>query len=218
MKFSTSKTELQKALQKLSKAIPTRSTLPILNSVFIKISETEASLKSTDLEIGIETKIPVSVEEEGSVCIPLKTLLNITSELPETRITIETDDKNKTIIITDFGKYDLMGSAAEEFPEGIQHSESDEMKISLDMLKKIIERTLFAVSKDELKPSLSGVCFEIEKNMIKNPKCQKSLRVLFITTVYHHLGREKNQHVAPASSIRKCQHLPLSVSTHDHNT
>ena len=167
MKFSTSKTELQKALQKLSKAIPTRSTLPILNSVFIKISKTEASLKSTDLEIAIETNIPVSVEEEGSVCIPLKTLLNITSELPETRITIETDNKNKTIIITDFGKYDLMGSAAEEFPEGIQHSESHEMKISLDMLKKIIERTLFAVSKDELKPSLSGVCFEIEKNMIK---------------------------------------------------
>ena len=49
-----------------------------------------------------------------SVCIPLKTLLNITSELQETRITIETDDKNKTII-TDFGKYDLMGSAAEDF-------------------------------------------------------------------------------------------------------
>ena len=80
MKFSTSKTELQKALQKLSIAIPTRSTLPILNSVFIKISETEASLKSTDLEVGIETKIPVSVEEEGSVCIPLKTLLNINEE------------------------------------------------------------------------------------------------------------------------------------------
>ena len=103
MKFSTSKSELQKALQKLAKAIPTRSTLPILNSVFIKIEETEALLKSTDLEIAIESKIPVSVEEQGTVCIPLKTLLSITSELPETRITIETDEKNKTIIITDFG-------------------------------------------------------------------------------------------------------------------
>jgi len=122
MKFSTSKTELQKALQKLAKAIPTRSTLPILNSVFIKIEGTEALLRSTDLEIAIESKIPVSVEEEGAICISLKTLLNITSELPETRITLETNEKNKTVINTDFGEYDLMGSPAEEFPEGIQHN------------------------------------------------------------------------------------------------
>tara|TARA_B100001996_G_scaffold382370_1_gene374022 strand:- start:1814 stop:2926 length:1113 start_codon:yes stop_codon:yes gene_type:complete len=166
MKFSTSKSELQKALQKLAKAIPTRSTLPILNSVFIKIEKTEALLKSTDLEIAIESKIPVSVEEEGAVCVPLKTLLNITSELPETRITIETNEKNKTIIITDFGKYDLMGNSAEEFPEGIQHNENQKMSISLSVFKKIIDSTLFAVSKDELKPSLSGVCFNIKKNKI----------------------------------------------------
>ena len=166
MKFSTSKTELQKALQKLAKAIPTRSTLPILNSVFIKIEGTEALLRSTDLEIAIESKIPVSVEEEGAICISLKTLLNITSELPETRITLETNEKNKTVINTDFGEYDLMGSPAEEFPEGIQHNENETMKISLDLLKKIIELTLFAVSKDELKPSLSGVCFDIKKDKI----------------------------------------------------
>lgn len=166
MKFSTSKSELQKALQKLAKAIPTRSTLPILNSVFIKIEETEALLKSTDLEIAIESKIPVSVEEQGAVCIPLKTLLSITSELPETRITIETDEKNKTIIITDFGKYDLMGNPAEEFPQGIQHDEKQKINISLDLFKEIIEKTLFAVSKDELKPSLSGVCFFIKDNTI----------------------------------------------------
>ena len=167
MKFSTSKSELQKALQKLAKAIPTRSTLPILNSVFIKIEGTEALLKSTDLEIAIESKIPVSVEEEGAVCIPLKTLLSITSELPETRLTIETNEKNKTIIITDLGEYDLMGNPAEEFPEGIQHEEKQRMKISLSLFQKIIESTLFAVSKDELKPSLSGVCFDIKKDVIK---------------------------------------------------
>ena len=62
MKFSTSKTELQQALQKLSKATPTRSTLPILSCVLFESSEEKTSLRATDLEITIQVEIPVSLE------------------------------------------------------------------------------------------------------------------------------------------------------------
>ena len=75
MKFSTSKLELQKALQKLSKATPTRSTLPILNCVLISVDSEKTVLRSTDLEITIQIEIASSYEEKGSAALPLKTLL-----------------------------------------------------------------------------------------------------------------------------------------------
>ena len=116
MKFSTSKNELQKALQKLSKATPTRSTLPILSCVLITASNEKTTLKSTDLELTIELEISVSIEKEGSAAVPLKQLYDITNELSETRITIIVDIKNKIEIRTNSGSYDLMGKQKEEFP------------------------------------------------------------------------------------------------------
>ena len=78
MKLSTSKTELQTALQKISKATPTRSTLPILSSVLFEVKEEGVLLRSTDLEITIMTSLPASIETTGSSALPLQTLLNIT--------------------------------------------------------------------------------------------------------------------------------------------
>ena len=161
MIFSTSKTELQKALQKLSKATPTRSTLPILSCVLIDTKNDKTTLKATDLEITIQIDIPSSVEQEGTKALPLKTLLDITNELPETRLTIKVNEKNNAKIVTDLGEYDLMARPAEEYPENKEGELLNEIKIPGPMLKKIIDATVFAVSRDELKPALTGVLFQI---------------------------------------------------------
>ena len=108
MKISTSKTELQSALQKLSKATPARSTLPILNSVLFVADNEGVLLRATDLEITIITPLEASLEETGSAAIPLHTLLEITNELPDTRITLTVDAQNRVQLNTDFGVYDLM--------------------------------------------------------------------------------------------------------------
>lgn len=160
MKFSTSKTELQKALQKLSKATPTRTTLPILACVYIEANKDKTIFRSTDLELTVEVNIPSSLEKEGATSLPLKTLLEITNELPETRITIEVDNKNRAKITTEMGEYDLMAKPPEEFPQPVDQEQ--EKKIGLDgkELKNIISATSFAVSRDELKPALTGVLFK----------------------------------------------------------
>ena len=165
MNFSTSKKALQKALQKLIKATPTRSTLPILNCVFIKTIKTKTILRATDLEITIQIEIPTSIEKEGSICLPIKTLLDITNELPETRITIL--EKNyKTTIQTEFGEYNLMAKPADEFPAIPKVDDKKSFEIPGDVLKKIIKKTFFAISKDELKPALTGVLFRIKDSII----------------------------------------------------
>ena len=164
MKFSTSKTELQQALQKLSKATPTRSTLPILGCVLLEATEEKTTLRATDLEITIDIKIPISLERAGSTALPLKTLLDITTELPETRLTLSVDEKNKAKILSDSGVYDLMGKPADEFPKTVENEDSGSIQISSELLKSVIDATSFAVSRDELKPAITGVFFRFNSN------------------------------------------------------
>ena len=167
MKISTSKTELQTALQKLSKATPTRSTLPILSSVLFDVNESGVTLRSTDLEITIVTNLPASVEKEGSSALPLQTILNITNELPEkTRIEIYSDQENKVKITTDVGVYDIMAKPAEEFPNTPEVDNRKSIGLSSETLSDLIKKTLFAVSKDELKPALTGVLFRFGENAL----------------------------------------------------
>lgn len=166
MKFSTSKQELQSALLKLSKAIPTRSTLPILSNVLLKVSENETIMRATDLEIAIKVKLPTSVERIGEVAIPIQTFIGIIGELKnETRLNIESLE-NKITLSTDKGLYEIMGRPAEEFPEEPTQPNPSPVLIKSSILNDIINKTIFAVSKDELKPALSGVLFQIKTNSI----------------------------------------------------
>ncbi len=157
MKLSTSKNELRLALQKLSKATPTRSTLPILGCALFQVNEDETVLRATDLEITIVVHLPASIEETGSAAIPLHTLLEITNELPDSRITIAVNDQNKVELITETGVYDLMGKSAEEFPAVPEVDSSKTLDIDSATLRDVFENTSFAVSHDDLKPALTGV-------------------------------------------------------------
>ena len=166
MKYSTSKNELQTALQKLSKAVPNRSTLPILGCVLIDVSESGVLLRSTDLEITITTTIESSIEKQGIAAIPLQPLLDIAGELPDDiRVEMEVSD-NKVKINTDFGTYNLMGKDPEEFPAAPDTNDGVEIGMGSTLLNKIISTVSFAVSKDDLKPALTGVFFKIDSDLI----------------------------------------------------
>ena len=166
MKYSTSKNELQSALQKLSKAVPNRSTLPILSCVLIEVSDSGVLLRSTDLEITITTNLESSIEKQGIAAIPLQPLLDIAGELPDdTRIEMEANDKNIKIN-TDFGTYDLMGKDPEEYPAAPDINNDIETGIDSPLLNKIISTVSFAVSKDDLKPALTGVFFKVDSDLI----------------------------------------------------
>ena len=167
MKYSTSKNELQSALQKLSKAVPNRSTLPILSCVLIDVSESGVLLRATDLEITITSTIESSIETQGTAAVPLQPLLDITSELPDnSRVEMEVGENNTVNIKTDFGSYDLMGKDSEEYPAAPNTNEGVETGMGSSLLNKIISTVSFAVSKDDLKPALTGVLFKLESENI----------------------------------------------------
>jgi DNA polymerase-3 subunit beta len=166
MKISTSKTELQVALQKLSKAVPNRSTLPILSFALFEVDDENTIIRSTDLEITIVTKLPATIKETGSAAIPLQPLLEITNEINDDRITLSVNQQHKIELKTDNGVYDLMGKAPEEFPALPQTDGKKNLGINLETMKSVIEMTSFAVSRDEMKPALTGVFLRVNESKL----------------------------------------------------
>lgn len=166
MRITTSSEELLKTLQKLSKGTPARSTLPILSCVLFEVDNDGVSLRTTDLEITISCKLESSIEQPGSAAIPLQTLVDITSEMQDTRILLTADDDQKVELETSAGTYDLMGKPVEEFPALPEVDNRKASGIDSSVLKEIIRLTTFAISKDELKPALTGVLFRFEENKL----------------------------------------------------
>lgn len=167
MKFSSKQTDLQQALQQLSKVTPTRSTLPILGSVLISGEGDKLSLRATDLEISQVIFIPANVKSEGIVAVQHRTLLDITSEMPEGDIEVIVDDDRKVQIETSFGSYSIMGKPVEEFPSLPDVDNIQSIKMPAPILKRIIDKTAYATSRDELKPSLMGVLFQFHEDSFK---------------------------------------------------
>lgn len=166
MQISTSSEQLLKTLQKLSKGTPARSTLPILSCVLFEAEADSVTLRTTDLEITISCKLEASIAQPGSAAVPLQTLIDITNEMPNTRIAIAIDKDLKVELITNTGTYDLMGKPDEEFPPLPEADNRKASGVEANVLKEIIRTTAFAISKDELKPALTGILFRFEEKKL----------------------------------------------------
>ena len=184
MKFSSDRSSLQRALQQLGKVIPARSTLPILSSVLFLAKDGKLSLRATDLEISQIITLPADVSTEGSVAIPHRTLLEITSEMPEGNLNFEVFDDHRVQITTSFGSYSIMGKPLEEFPALPEVDTQHSVSIPADLLKRIVDKTTFAISRDELKPSLQGVLFRFGKESLQAVATDGHRLVRFINTKF----------------------------------
>jgi len=166
MIIKISRNILLESLQKLSKASPNRSTIPILNTFLFSTEIDKLQIRSTDLEITLVSLINVNIIEPGSIAIPQKTLIDITSALPETEITLEVLDNKQIIIKTKQGNYTIAGTTPEEYPNIPQIDNKKEIRIKSKILKSLINKTIFALSKDDTKPSLMGAYMEILEKQI----------------------------------------------------
>ena len=166
MDFTIEKETLLSALTTLSKINPTRTTLPILSTVFIKTNEEgKIILRSTDLEVEMEIYIKAKILEQGETCAPVYKLLEIANSITEDTISLNVNETQRMRIKTSTGKYLLMCSKTEEFPD--QREFIDEpKKMSASFLRETIKNTTYACSKDELKPTLNGVLFTFSSTSV----------------------------------------------------
>jgi DNA polymerase-3 subunit beta len=166
MKFAVSSDRMRESLSKVSAVVPAKTTLPILQDILFELNENTLKLTATDLEISVTLTMSVDGERDGIVAIPESKLTSIIKALPEgLLLTFESIDSERVVIRTDKGgEYKMSAESSESFPATPEFSDSDSFSIDGNLLKETIDDTIFAVSKDELRPSLMGVLFQFKED------------------------------------------------------
>lgn len=168
MKFVVNTSELQKALSKVNGVIPSKSTSPILETILFDVVNNTLTLTGTDTELTLSVELNVKGEEDGRVAIPAKRLIDTIRSLPDQDVVFSIDITNEKIKITSRnGEYSLVGESAKDFPASPQFKGTDELAMESGVLKKIISRTTFAVSMDDLRPAMMGVLFQVKGSDIR---------------------------------------------------
>ena len=167
MKFNCSQQKLSKALNTVSKAVSTRSALPILKGILLKAEGNELIMSASDMDISIVKKTEILCEEEGSVVVNAKLFGDIIRKLPGGDIYITSDEENNVTVKTSFSEFNIVGISPDEFPK-IKDTEDDIYKVSLDkkLFGDMIRKTSFAASIDESKGIITGVLTEIERDSL----------------------------------------------------
>ena len=115
MKIICSKSNLLKGVNIVSKAVPTRTTMAILECILIDASTNEIKLMANDMELGIETIISGEIEERGIIALDAKIFSDIVRKLPDNEVVIETDPSFKTVITCEKAKFNIIGKSGDDF-------------------------------------------------------------------------------------------------------
>ena len=168
MKLSVSSTELQRSLNNISGVIPSKSTLPILENILLELAGDELTLTATDLEIFMSVNVAVKGSQDGRIAIPAKKLLETVRALPETTVVLVAETgSNKVEMKTDSGVYKLTGEASENYPSVPAFKDFADLQIDNEMLRRLITKTSFAVSSDELRPAMTGILLQVKPTEIR---------------------------------------------------
>jgi len=163
MKFIVSSSALLKQLQHISGVINANTVLPILEDFLFEVEKNKLSVVATDLETVMRIQMDIEAKDSGKVCIPAKILLDSLKNIPDQPLTF-TIDKNFGIELTsDNGKYKVMGENPDNFPKEPSADDTTSFKATSSALITAINKTLFAVSNDDLRPAMTGVFFELDK-------------------------------------------------------
>ena len=167
MKIICSKSDLLAGVQIVLKAVPSKTTMSILECILIQSYNNEIKLTANDMELGIETIIRGNIIEEGKIALDSKIFSEIVRKLPDNDITIDIDNNYKTIITCEKSEFVIMGKSGEDFSYLPIVEKNDFMSISQFTLKEIIRQTIFSISDNDNNKIMTGELFEINGNELK---------------------------------------------------
>lgn len=167
MKFSCNQQTLSKALNTVSKAVTSRTTIPILKGILLEVNgDNTLTLSASDLDLSIEKKIEVTAEEVGSVVVSARLFSDIVRKLPNEEIQIEEQENNTIVIKCLASEFTIVGQPADEFPNIGEINFDKKLSLDKDILKEMIKKTSFAASIDESKGIIVGVLVEMEEESL----------------------------------------------------
>lgn len=180
MKFIVSSSSLLKHLQQISGVINTNTVLPILEDFLFEIQDKKLSVTATDLETVMRVQMDIESKANGKVCIPARILMDSLKNTADQPLTFNIDKNYGVEITSDNGKYKVMGENPDNFPKEPAADDATGFTMTSSGLVTAINKTLFAVSNDDLRPAMTGVFFELAKDGVQ-----------FVATDAHRLVRYK---------------------------
>lgn len=167
MKIVCKKADLLNGVQIVSKAVPNKTTMSILECILIDVRNGEIKLAANDMELGIETRIEGEVIEKGMIALDAKIFLEIVRKLPDSNIKIETDSSFKTVITCEKAKFNIIGKSGEDFSYLPLIERNDSVVVSQFTLKEIIRQTIFSIADNDNNKLMTGELFEINDDTLK---------------------------------------------------
>lgn len=167
MKIVCNKSNLVKAVSIVAKAVPSKTTMPILECILIDATNDEIKLTANDMELGIQTTVDGEIVERGMIALDAKLFSEIVRKLPDNYVTIETDEKLQTKITCEKAKFNISGKPGEEFTYLPTIEKQDTIEISQYSLKEVIRQTIFSIAESESNKMMTGELFEIKNNMLR---------------------------------------------------
>jgi DNA polymerase III, beta subunit len=208
MKINIAKQELNEAISHVSKAVSSRTSIPILSGIKLEANATGLTLTASDTEITIQNVIPavkddqtiIELERAGSVVLPAKFFVEIVKKLPSSMIEIEVQDNFITMIRAGSTEVQLVGLDPEEFPLLPRLSEEQMLHLGSDVLRNMIRQTTFAASTNETSAILTGILWSIQDDSLK-----------FVATDRHRLASSQVMLNAGAGAYTKSIVVPAKT-------
>ena len=163
MKLSCLQENLARGLSIVGRAVPSRTTMPILGNVLLATDHGQLKLAATNLELSIVHRVGARVETEGSLTVPARNFIDLVNSLPPDQVVLEMDEETLSMALhCGMVKATFRGLSAEEFPEVPEAEAGDGVAIEVDDLRQGLGHVTFAASADESHPVLTGVLAEFE--------------------------------------------------------
>ena len=162
MKFICEKQKLQEGISISSKAITGKTTMPILEGIYISAKDNQLKLIGSDMDVSIETMVDADIKEEGSIVIDSRIFGEIIRKLPNSEIIIETLESEIIQITCQKSVFNLVYMNGDDYPELPKINESLSVEVPQNILKSMIRGTSFAIAQDETRPILQGILFEVK--------------------------------------------------------
>lgn len=167
MKIVCTKSNLVKGVSIVSKAVPSKTTMSILECVLIDATTDIIRLTANDMELGIKTDIEGEIIERGMIAIDAKFFSEIVRKLPDSDVIIETDESLQTTIVCEKAKFNISGKPGDEFSYLPIIEKDESIEVSQFTLKEVIRQTIFSIADSDSNKLMTGELFEIKNNMLR---------------------------------------------------
>jgi len=163
MKVIVKQDQLAQGVGIVSRAVSTRSPLPVLANILLQTDDGRLKLSATNLEMGISAWIGAKVEQPGSLTVPSRTFADLVSNLPSDDVTLSVDERTNTLNVRcGTLNTDIKGISADEFPPMPEPDLTASIPLNVANFKEMIQEVVFAASREESRPNLTGVHLSFE--------------------------------------------------------